>query len=47
MKKETLLSGSVSGNKILPIIIEDNHVIDIDDLKDLEDALNRLSLDEK
>ena len=47
VKKETLLSGTVSGNKILPIIIEDNHVIDIDDLKDLEDALNRLSLDEK
>ena len=42
MKKETLLSGSVSGNKILPIIIEADHVLDIDNLSDLEDAHNRL-----
>ena len=47
MKKETLLSGSVSGNKILPIIIEADHVLDIDNLNDLEDAHNRLNLNEK
>ena len=47
VKKETLLSGSVSGNKILPIIIEADHVLDIDNLNDLEDAHNRLNLNEK
>jgi N-acylneuraminate cytidylyltransferase len=47
VRKETLLSGSVSGNKIMPIIIDTDYVLDIDNLNDLEDAHNRLNLNEK
>jgi len=47
VKKETLLSGSVSGNKILPITIESDHVLDIDDINDLECAHERLNINEK
>ncbi|MBT4764895.1 acylneuraminate cytidylyltransferase family protein [bacterium] len=42
VRRETLLSGSVSGKKILPIIIESDQVLDIDNLADLKDANNRL-----
>ena len=44
IRRETLLSGSVSGKKILPILIESDQVLDIDNFSDLKDANNRIKL---
>jgi N-acylneuraminate cytidylyltransferase len=42
IRRETLLSGSVSGNRVLPIIIDTNDVLDIDNISDLEEAYSRI-----
>ena len=47
VKKETLISGSVSGDKVLPIIIEPDSVFDIDNFSDLENANNQIKANEK
>ena len=44
IRKETLLSGSISGDKIFPIMIEADSVLDIDSPADLENANYRLEL---
>lgn len=41
IRRSTLLKGSVSGKKILPLEINPEDVLDIDTLKDLYDAKNR------
>ncbi len=47
VKKETLISGSVSGDKVFPIIIEPDSVFDIDNFSDLENANNQIKANEK
>ena len=42
VRRKTLLDGSVSGNKIFPIIINSEDKIDIDHIKDLRAAENKL-----
>ena len=41
-RRETLLSGSVSGNKIYPLIINPEDKIDIDSIEDFKIAEKRL-----
>ena len=41
-RRETLLSGSVSGNKIYPIIINPEEKIDIDNIEDFKIAEKKL-----
>ena len=44
IRRETLLSGSVSGDKILPIVIDESEVHDIDNISDLENARSRFNV---
>ena len=42
IQRQTLLSGSISGDHILPLIINPDEVIDIDHVSDLNEAEDRL-----
>ena len=44
IRRQTLLSGSVSGNKILPIVIDESEVMDIDNISDLENAQSKFNV---
>lgn len=44
IKTQCLLENSMSGNRILPYVMEENDNIDIDDMKDLERAKVRIEL---
>lgn len=42
IRRETILSGSVSGGNIYPLMIEHDQMVDIDDLNDLRSAERKL-----
>jgi len=43
VRRETLLSGSISGDKVLPLIIQPEEMVDIDHEADLREAERRLT----
>jgi len=45
VRRETIISGSISGNKVMPLIIEQDEMLDIDHYSDLRGAENKISHD--
>ena len=42
IKRKTILSGSASGNKVIPLIIKDEDMFDIDTEEDFEEVKNKI-----
>ena len=42
IRRSTIIKGSISGNKILPLIIRNDQVLDIDSLSDFKKAMSKL-----
>jgi len=43
IKRDTILSGSISGNKVMPLILKQNEMLDIDHFSDLTVAERKIS----
>lgn len=43
VRSKTLIDGSISGNRVLPLIIKPDEVVDIDNVSDLHEAERRLN----
>lgn len=46
IKRSTLIKGSISGDRIAPIIIEHNEMVDIDDLNDWNIAKSKIEIND-
>ena len=42
VRRDTIIGGSMSGNSVFPLVIEQNEMLDIDDFSDLNFAENNL-----
>ena len=45
VRRDTIIGGSISGNSVFPLVIEQNEMLDIDDFSDLNSAEKKLKKD--
>ena len=43
VRRDVILNGSVSGNKVIPLILSRHEVIDIDSMEDWKKAVNKIN----